>query len=60
MSIIKLAISGWRNAEEVMSQIDLKNKIKGIKQNSINLNLEGNKINPGVRGEIPPSTMVQF
>ena len=60
MSIIKLAVSGWHNAEELMNKIDFKNKFNGIKQNSINLNLEGNKINPEVRGETSPSTMVQF
>lgn len=56
MSLIKLATSGWHNAEEVMSQIDFKNKLKGIKQNQMKLNFEG--VNQGVRGETSPSTRV--
>ena len=60
MSLIKLAMSGWHNAQEVMGQIDFRNKFKNIKQNQFDKDPERNSIVSSVRGETSPSTVVQF
>ena len=53
-------MSGWHNAQEVMGQIDFRNKFKNIKQNQFDKDPERNSIVSSVRGETSPSTVVQF